>query len=52
MNSKEKLEKGNVPEMITINEINRLKREDDISKIGKDSASHFSFGKSKIIETE
>lgn len=50
--SKEKLQKTNVPEMITINKMNRSKKEDGISQIGKDSASHFSFGKSKIIETE
>ena len=50
--SKEKLQKVNIPEMIVINEMNRAKKEDGISQIGKDSASHFSFGKSKIIETE
>ena len=50
--SKEKLQKVNVPEMIIINEMNRSKKENEISQIGKDSASHFSFGKSKIIETE
>ena len=46
------MQKTNVPEMITINKMNRSKKEDGISQIGKDSASHFSFGKSKIIETE
>ena len=46
------MQKVNIPEMIVINEMNRAKKEDGISQIGKDSASHFLFGKSKIIETE
>ena len=52
MFSKEKMKRRDVPEMTVLNEMRRSDQEDRISDIKKDVASHFSFGKSKTIETE
>jgi len=50
--SKEKMTKRDVPEMTLINQMKRSNKEDGLSYVKKDSASYFTFGKSKNIETE
>ena len=52
MFSKEKMNRRDVPEMTVLNKIRRSDQQDGISAIKRDVASHFSFGKSKNIETE